>query len=70
MSRGCLLILAAIAIFVLVVIILAATSVISWLNALTDFSYVKLFITLIKYVPQAYMNYRFAGEKLPTLNLN
>ncbi|XP_065191793.1 cystinosin-like [Sycon ciliatum] len=30
----------------------------SWLNYLYMFSYVKLGVTLIKYVPQAYMNYR------------
>lgn len=46
------------AVFVLISLILAWTDVIKWLDFLTYCSYVKLTITLIKYVPQAYMNYR------------
>uniref|UniRef100_A0A6B2E6R5 Cystinosin homolog n=1 Tax=Phlebotomus kandelakii TaxID=1109342 RepID=A0A6B2E6R5_9DIPT len=38
--------------------ILAATSVFHWLDFLYACSYIKLTITLIKYVPQALMNYR------------
>lgn len=38
--------------------ILSLTEVIHWLNFLYICSYVKLSITLIKYVPQAYMNYQ------------
>jgi LCT (Lysosomal Cystine Transporter) family transporter len=51
-------ILTVFAVFVLISLILAWTDVIKWLDFLTYCSYVKLTITLIKYVPQAYMNYR------------
>ena len=54
----CLTILAAIALFVVIILILALTSVILWLDFLFYCSYVKLGITLIKYVPQAFMNFR------------
>jgi len=57
-SKGCLAILLGIVIFIAVVLILAAVSVITWLDMLYYFSYVKLGITIIKYVPQAYMNFR------------
>ncbi|KAL1116727.1 hypothetical protein AAG570_005199 [Ranatra chinensis] len=48
-------------IFVLVIIvtiILAAVDVMHWLDFLYACSYVKLTITLIKYIPQAVMNYK------------
>jgi len=51
-------ILTVFAVFVLISLILAWTDVIKWLDFLTFCSYVKLTITLIKYVPQAYMNYK------------
>lgn len=51
-------ILAVFAVFVFISLILAWTDVIKWLDFLSYCSYVKLTITLIKYVPQAYMNYR------------
>jgi len=57
-SRGCWAILAGIAIFVTVILILSLTHVLPWLDFLQYCSYVKLGITLIKYLPQAYMNYR------------
>merc|ERR1712045_342064 len=57
-SRVCLGILALIAVFVAIVLVLTLTNVILWLDFLTYCSYVKLGITLIKYVPQAVMNYR------------
>lgn len=44
--------------FALVSLFLAVAKVISWLDYMYYFSYIKLAITLIKYVPQAYMNYR------------
>ncbi|KAJ8912916.1 hypothetical protein NQ315_017246 [Exocentrus adspersus] len=44
--------------FLFISIILAAASVIHWLDFLYFCSYVKLTITLIKYIPQAYMNYK------------
>ena len=44
--------------FVLIILILSITSVIVWLDFLFYCSYVKLGITLIKYIPQAFMNFR------------
>ncbi|RZC35768.1 cystinosin -like [Asbolus verrucosus] len=44
--------------FLFISIILAGTDVIHWLDFLYYCSYVKLTITLIKYIPQAYMNYK------------
>ncbi|XP_060081480.1 cystinosin-like [Ylistrum balloti] len=44
--------------FILVTLFLAVGKVITWLSYLYCFSYVKLGVTLIKYVPQAYMNYK------------
>ena len=58
MSRLCLGLLAVIFLFVVIILILTLSSVIIWLDFLTYCSYVKLGITLIKYCPQAYMNYR------------
>lgn len=57
-SKICLGILTAIAIFVVITLILGVVHTIVWLDVLYYFSYVKLFITVIKYVPQAFMNYR------------
>ncbi|XP_072294644.1 cystinosin [Eucyclogobius newberryi] len=44
--------------FALVSLVLAIARVISWLQYIYYFSYIKLAVTLVKYVPQAYMNYR------------
>ncbi|XP_039985308.1 cystinosin isoform X3 [Xiphias gladius] len=44
--------------FALVSLFLAVAKQITWLDYLYYFSYIKLTVTLIKYVPQAYMNYR------------
>ncbi|XP_074036350.1 cystinosin isoform X2 [Leptinotarsa decemlineata] len=44
--------------FLTISIILAGVKVIHWLDYLYYCSYVKLTITLIKYIPQAYMNYK------------
>lgn len=44
--------------FALVSLFLAVARVISWLQYIYYFSYIKLAVTLVKYVPQAYMNYR------------
>lgn len=43
---------------VLVLTALGGASVLMWLDVLTWCSYIKLLITLIKYVPQAVMNYQ------------
>ncbi|XP_060797624.1 cystinosin isoform X2 [Neoarius graeffei] len=44
--------------FAFVTLFVAVAQKISWLTYLYYFSYIKLGITLIKYVPQAWMNYR------------
>lgn len=44
--------------FAFVSLFLAVAKQITWLDYLYYFSYIKLAVTLIKYVPQAYMNYR------------
>ena len=41
-----------------VTLILAGANVVSWLDWVQYLSYIKLGITVIKYIPQAYMNYR------------
>ncbi|XP_053285898.1 cystinosin isoform X3 [Pleuronectes platessa] len=43
--------------FALVSLFLAVAKQITWLDYLYYFSYIKLAVTLIKYMPQAYMNY-------------
>ncbi|XP_078115693.1 cystinosin [Sander vitreus] len=43
--------------FALVSLFLAVAKQITWLDYLYYFSYIKLAVTLVKYVPQAYMNY-------------
>uniref|UniRef100_A0A1A8S4L4 Cystinosis, nephropathic n=1 Tax=Nothobranchius rachovii TaxID=451742 RepID=A0A1A8S4L4_9TELE len=44
--------------FAVVSLFLAVAKQITWLDFLYFFSYIKLAVTLVKYVPQAYMNYR------------
>ncbi|XP_051957365.1 cystinosin isoform X1 [Xyrauchen texanus] len=44
--------------FAFVTLIVAVVRKISWLEYLYYFSYIKLGITIVKYIPQAYMNYR------------
>ncbi|XP_041862199.1 cystinosin [Melanotaenia boesemani] len=44
--------------FALISLFLAVAKQISWLDYLYYFSYIKLAVTLIKYIPQAYMNYK------------
>ncbi|XP_012221680.1 cystinosin homolog isoform X2 [Linepithema humile] len=46
------------AIFILISLILSCVKTINWLDFLYYCSYVKLSITLIKYIPQAFYNYR------------
>ncbi|XP_042298309.1 cystinosin [Sceloporus undulatus] len=45
-------------IFIFTTLFVAAAGVITWLQFLFYFSYVKLAVTLLKYFPQAYMNFR------------
>lgn len=42
----------------IVITILSAVGILHWLDFLNTCSYIKLAITLIKYVPQAVLNYR------------
>ena len=58
MSKSCRGILALFFLILFVFSILSGTAVVTWLTFLYVCSYVKLAITLIKYIPQAYMNYR------------
>ncbi|XP_050293073.1 cystinosin homolog [Anthonomus grandis grandis] len=51
-------ILAIFGVFIGISAIIAGCAVIHWLDFLYYCSYVKLTITLIKYIPQAYMNYK------------
>lgn len=44
--------------FAFVSLFVAVAQKISWLDYLYYFSYIKLGVTLVKYIPQAYMNYR------------
>ncbi|XP_078054181.1 cystinosin [Mustelus asterias] len=44
--------------FALITLFVTVADKITWLQYLYYFSYIKLVITLIKYIPQAYMNYR------------
>lgn len=67
------LILGAFGIFYLVLFILRAVSVIQWLTFLYYASYVKLVITVLKYIPQAYLNYKrksTSGWSIGVVNLN
>lgn len=44
--------------FAFVSLFVAVAHIITWLEYLYYFSYIKLGVTLVKYIPQAYMNYR------------
>ncbi|XP_077924167.1 cystinosin isoform X3 [Halichoerus grypus] len=50
-------------VFVLITVILAAVGVIPWLRFLFCFSYIKLAVTLVKYFPQAYMNFYYKSTE-------
>lgn len=58
MSKVCKGIIVLIGLFLVISLILTLSLVVETLDFLYYCSYVKLFITLIKYVPQAYMNFR------------
>jgi len=58
MSKICKIIFVGIFIFLAISLIISLAGVLKYLDFLYFCSYVKLFITLIKYVPQAYLNYR------------
>jgi len=48
---------------VVVVVFLATWGTMTWLECLYILSYIKLVITLVKYIPQAVMNYRHKSTK-------
>ncbi|XP_037077712.1 cystinosin homolog isoform X2 [Pollicipes pollicipes] len=54
-ARGLLVIFAVV---IIITAIITGCGVVNWLWFLYVFSYVKLAITIVKYVPQAYLNYR------------
>ncbi|XP_037347375.1 cystinosin isoform X2 [Talpa occidentalis] len=47
----------------LIAMIVAAVGVTTWLQFLFCFSYIKLAVTLVKYFPQAYMNFRYKSTE-------
>lgn len=57
-SKICWFILAGIGIYLIVILACKSFGVFLWLDCLTYVSYIKIFVTVVKYIPQAYMNYR------------
>ena len=57
-SKICLIITSAIMIYVVAIGVCKILSMFLWLDFLTYLSYIKILITIIKYIPQAYMNYQ------------
>lgn len=51
-------IISAISVSMIIAVILGVSNAVQWLEFLYFISYIKLFITLIKYIPQAYYNYQ------------
>ncbi|XP_013872889.1 cystinosin [Austrofundulus limnaeus] len=49
--------------FALITLFVAIAKQITWLDYLYYFSYIKLAVTLVKYIPQAYMNYKRQSTK-------
>ncbi|XP_058416030.1 cystinosin isoform X1 [Diceros bicornis minor] len=49
--------------FTLVTMIMAAVGATTWLQFLFCFSYIKLAVTLVKYFPQAYMNFYYKSTE-------
>ena len=58
MSKTCWAILAGIGLYTFSILLCKYFGVLIWLDCLIYFSYVKIFVTIVKYIPQAYMNYR------------
>ncbi|XP_046330208.2 cystinosin-like [Haliotis rufescens] len=57
-SKICTVLLAGTWLFAFIALFVAVGKKITWLEYLYYFSYIKLGVTLIKYIPQAWMNYR------------
>ncbi|CAL4067522.1 unnamed protein product, partial [Meganyctiphanes norvegica] len=51
-------IISAISVSTIIAVILGVSKAVQWLDFLYFISYIKLFITLIKYIPQTFYNYR------------
>ncbi|XP_004684823.2 PREDICTED: cystinosin isoform X1 [Condylura cristata] len=49
--------------FALIAMIVAAVGATTWLQFLFCFSYIKLAVTLVKYFPQAYMNFHYKSTE-------
>uniref|UniRef100_A0A2K6GY15 Cystinosin, lysosomal cystine transporter n=1 Tax=Propithecus coquereli TaxID=379532 RepID=A0A2K6GY15_PROCO len=49
--------------FAFITMIVAAVGVTTWLQFLFCFSYIKLAVTLVKYFPQAYMNFHYKSTE-------
>ncbi|XP_072796424.1 cystinosin [Vicugna pacos] len=49
--------------FTFIALIMAAVGATTWLQFLFCFSYIKLAVTLVKYFPQAYMNFRYKSTE-------
>jgi len=58
LSKVCVVLVSLMWASIIILTILAGVHTVAWLFYIYWFSYVKLTITLIKYVPQAYMNFR------------
>uniref|UniRef100_A0A2C9KX35 Uncharacterized protein n=1 Tax=Biomphalaria glabrata TaxID=6526 RepID=A0A2C9KX35_BIOGL len=57
-SKICIALVTGAWLFALASLVVTLTHTITWLTYLYYFSYIKLGVTLIKYIPQAYMNFR------------
>ncbi|XP_067678339.1 cystinosin-like [Haliotis asinina] len=57
-SKVCIVLLACTWLFAFIALFVAVGKKITWLEYLYYFSYIKLGVTLIKYIPQAWMNFR------------
>ncbi|EDO46894.1 predicted protein, partial [Nematostella vectensis] len=57
-SKVCMVLVGGCVLFSVVALFVTIFNEITWLTYLYYFSYIKIGVTLIKYIPQAYMNYR------------
>ena len=58
LSVSCIVYTILMAMVIITSVIMSITSNITWLTCLNTLSFIKLFITTIKYIPQVIMNYR------------
>ena len=57
-SKICLIILSGIGLYIISILVVRTIGTFSLLDCLTYLSYIKIFVTAVKYIPQAYMNYQ------------